>query len=116
MGLIQIENMEFYSFHGHFKEERIVGNKFIVDLTIETDMKHPMKSDNLADAINYQRVYEIVKQQMEVKSHLLEHIAGRILDAVYAEMEGIKKATVKVAKMNPPMGGKIGSVSVVISR
>jgi dihydroneopterin aldolase len=116
MGLIQIENMEFYSFHGHFKEERIVGNKFIVDLTIETDMKKPAESDNLKDAVNYQRVYEIVKQQMEMKSHLLEHIAGRILDAVYAEMEGITKATVKVAKMNPPMGGKIGSVSVVITR
>jgi len=40
MGLIQIENMEFYAFHGHFKEERIVGNKFLVDLTIETDMKN----------------------------------------------------------------------------
>jgi len=116
MGFIQIENMEFYSFHGHFKEERIVGNKFIVDLTIETEMKVPMKSDNLADAINYQRVYEIVKQQMEMKSHLLEHIAGRILDAIYDEMGGIIKATVKVSKMNPPMGGKIGSVSVVISR
>lgn len=108
--------MEFYSFHGHFKEERIVGNKFIVDLTIETDMKIPAESDNLKDAVNYQRVYELVKQQMEMKSHLLEHIAGRILDAVYSEMEGIKKATVKVSKMNPPMGGKIGSVSVVITR
>src|SRR5674476_22118 len=108
MGLIQIENMEFYSFHGHFKEERIVGNKFIVDLTIETDMNLPSKSDNLKDAVNYQRVYEIVKLQMEEKSHLLEHIAGRILDAVYAEIPGINKATVKVSKMNPPMGGKIG--------
>lgn len=116
MGLIQIENMEFYSFHGHFKEERIVGNRFIVDLTIETDMKKPAESDNLKDAVNYQRVYEIVKQQMEMKSHLLEHIAGRILDAVYAEMVGITKATVKVSKMNPPMGGKIGSVSVVITK
>ncbi|MBK7131915.1 MAG: dihydroneopterin aldolase [Bacteroidales bacterium] len=116
MGLIQIENMEFYSFHGHFKEERIVGNKFIVDLTIETDMKIPAESDNLKDAVNYQRVYELVKQQMEMKSHLLEHIAGRILDAVYSEMEGITKATVKVSKMNPPMGGKIGSVSVVLTR
>jgi len=116
MGIIQIENMEFYSFHGHFKEERIVGNKFIVDLTIETDMTVPRESDNLKDAVNYQRVYEIVKSQMEMKSHLLEHIAGRILDAVYSEMEGIKKATVKVSKMNPPMGGKIGSVSVVLSR
>jgi 7,8-dihydroneopterin aldolase/epimerase/oxygenase len=116
MGLIQIENMEFYSFHGHFKEERIVGNKFRVDLTIETDMKVPQESDNLKDAVNYQRIYEIVKQQMEMKSHLLEHIAGRILDAIYSDVEGITKATVKVSKMNPPMGGKIGSVSVVISR
>jgi 7,8-dihydroneopterin aldolase/epimerase/oxygenase len=116
MGLIQIENMEFYSFHGHFKEERIVGNKFRVDLTIETDMRLPVASDNLKDAVNYQRVYEIVKLQMEIKSHLLEHIAGRILDAIYAEMKGIEKITVKVSKMNPPMGGKIGSVSIVLTR
>jgi len=116
MGLIQIENMEFYSFHGHFKEERIVGNKFLVDMTIETDMKIPAESDNLKDAINYQRVYEIVKQQMELKSHLLEHIAGRILDAIYTEMKGINKVTVKVSKLNPPMGGKIGSVSIILSR
>lgn len=116
MGLIQIENMEFYAFHGHFKEERIVGNKFIVDLTIETDMKVPAESDNLKDAVNYQRVYEIVKAQMEMKSYLLEHIAGRIIDAVYSEMKGIEKITVKVSKMNPPMGGKIGAVSVILSR
>jgi len=116
MGLIQIENMEFYSYHGHFKEERIVGNKFLVDLTIETDMKVPQESDNLKDAVNYQRVYEIVKLQMEKKSHLLEHIAGRIVDAIYSEVAGIEKLTVKVSKLNPPMGGKIGSVSIVLSR
>jgi dihydroneopterin aldolase len=116
MGLIQIEGMEFYSFHGHYKEEQIVGNRFLVDLTIETDMEKPMSSDNLKDAVNYQRAYEIVKLQMELKSHLLEHIAGRILDALYAEMEGIKKVTVKVSKINPPLGGKINSVSVVMNR
>jgi len=116
MGLIQIEGMEFYSFHGHFKEEQIVGNRFVVDLTLETNMEKPIESDNLKDALNYQRAYEIVKLQMEQKSHLLEHIAGRIIEALYAEMEGIKKATVKVSKMNPPIGGKIKSVSVVLSR
>lgn len=116
MGQIQIENMEFYSFHGHFREEQIVGNKFLVDLVIETDMKIPAGSDNLKDAVDYQRIYQITKLQMEKKSHLLEHIAGRIIDAIYAEMKGITKITVKVSKMNPPMGGKIGSVSVVLSR
>jgi dihydroneopterin aldolase len=104
MGLIQIENMEFYSFHGHFKEERIVGNKFLVDLTIETDMKLPAASDNLKDAVNYQRVYDIVKSQMEMKSHLLEHIAGRILDAIIPELKGIEKITVKVYKVKSTYG------------
>ncbi len=116
MGLIQIENMEFYAFHGHFKEEQIVGNKFLVNLTIETDMLKAKESDNLRDAVNYQKAYQIVKDEMEKKSHLLEHIAGRIVDAIYSEMSGIEKVTVKVSKMNPPMGGKIGSVSVILER
>ncbi|HLN53640.1 MAG TPA: dihydroneopterin aldolase [Lentimicrobium sp.] len=115
MGLIHIENMEFYSFHGHFREERIVGNRFLVNLTIETDMRIPCETDNLRDAVNYQRAYEIVKQQMEIKSYLLENIAKRILNALYAELNGIQKATVKVSKLNPPMGGKIGSVTVELS-
>ena len=116
MAHIQIEGMEFYAFHGHFKEEQIVGNKFLVDLTIETDLEKPAESDNLKDAVNYQRAYEIVKSEMGKKSHLLENIAGRILDALYTEMAGINKATVKVSKMNPPVGGKAHSVSVVMSR
>jgi dihydroneopterin aldolase len=116
MGLIQIEGMEFYAFHGHFKEEQIVGSKFLVDLTIETDMEKPKGSDNLKDAVNYQQAYEIVRIQMSRKSHLLENIAGRILDALYAEMGGIIKARIKVSKMNPPVGGKVGSVSVVMEK
>jgi 7,8-dihydroneopterin aldolase/epimerase/oxygenase len=116
MGLIQIEGMEFYSFHGHYKEERKVGNRFLVDLTIEAEMEKPADSDNLKDAVNYQQAYQIVKQEMEKKSYLLEHLAARILNALFSEMVGIRKATVKVTKMNPPMGGKIGSVSVTMSR
>jgi dihydroneopterin aldolase len=116
MGLIQIENMEFYAFHGHYREEQIVGNKFMVDLIIETDMATPSQTDNLKDAVNYQKAYQIVKSEMEKKSYLLEHIAGRILNAICTELTGIKKATVKVSKMNPPMGGRIGSVSVVMEK
>lgn len=116
MGLIEIENMEFYAYHGCFKEEQIVGNRFLVDLAIETDMSIPSKTDNINDALNYQTAYELVKAEMQKKSHLLEHIAGRILDALYSKFKNIIKATVKVSKMNPPMGGKMERVSVTISR
>jgi len=115
MGLIQLEGMEFYSFHGHYPEEQIVGSRFVVDLTIEADMNKPSESDNLNDAVDYQRAYEIVRAEMEKKSYLLENIAGRIIKALYAEIKGIESITVKVSKLNPPVGGKTGSVSIVMS-
>ena len=117
MGLIQIENMEFYAFHGHYREEQIVGNKFLVDLSVDSDMAGPAASDNLKDAINYQLAYRLVKEEMEKKSKLLENIAKRILDTIYANFDGVRKVTVKISKMNPPMGsGRIEKVSVTLSR
>lgn len=116
MGRIRIEDMEFYAFHGHYQEEQIVGNHFLVDVTIDTDTAKAGESDDLKDTINYQKAYLIVKREMEIKSHLLEHIAKRILDALYSELSGIEKATIRISKMNPVMGGRIGRVSVEITR
>ena len=116
MGLIQLENMEFYAFHGHFKEEQIVGNRFIVSVTIDTDLEKPAKSDELEDTLNYQKAYQIVKLEMTKKSHLLENIASRILDALYSNFSAIRSATVKISKMNPPIGGKMDCVSITLTR
>jgi len=117
MGLIQIENMEFYAFHGHYREEQIVGNKFLVDLSIDADMSEPASTDNLKDAINYQLAYRLVKEEMEKKSKLLENIAKRILDIIYENFESVREVTVKISKMNPPMGGgRIEKVSVTLTR
>jgi dihydroneopterin aldolase len=117
MGLIKIEEMEFYAFHGHYREEQIVGNRFLVDLEMETDMDLPAESDSLEDALNYQEAYRIVKQEMRrPNSNLLENIGKRILDSLYRELEGINSATITIRKMNPPMGGPIKNVSVRMTR
>lgn len=116
MGVIKIEDMEFYAFHGHYREEQIVGSHFMVDVVIETDTDGAGDSDDLADTLNYQTAYLVVKREMEKASNLLEHIATRILNALYDELTGINKATVRVSKLNPVMGGRIGRVSVEISR
>lgn len=116
MGIIEIESMEFYAYHGCFAEEKVVGNKFIVDLTLEADCAKASETDNLQDAVNYQHAYNIVKREVAVPSNLLEHVCRRILDGLYAEMTGIGRATVRVRKMNPPMGGQMRSVSVTLSR
>ena len=117
MGLIKIEEMEFYAFHGHYKEEQIVGNRFLVDLEMESNLDRPAETDQLEDAVNYQVAYRLVKEEMKrQKSNLLEHIGRRILDAIFRELEGIDSATVRIRKMNPPMGGPIKSVSVTMTR
>ena len=116
MGVIKIEQMEFYAFHGHYREEQIVGNRFLVDLEIETNMEKAAASDQLEDADNDQVAYKIVREEMKKKSKLLENIARRILDSLYKELPGMDKVTVTIKKMNPPMGGQIKSVNVSLSR
>jgi dihydroneopterin aldolase len=116
MGIIRLEDMEFYAFHGHFKEEQIVGNKFMIDIELETDLEPAGLSDKLDDTADYGVVCQLVKQEMEKKSKLLENIAKRILDSLYLNIKNIKKVTVRIKKMNPPVGANVGSVSVIMSR
>ena len=116
MGVIELEDMEFYAFHGCYKEEQIVGNKFLVSLTMQADCAKAGQTDNIGDATSYLTAYEVVKEQMSIKSHLLENVAARILDALQAKLPAIASAKVKISKINPPLGGKVGCASVILER
>ena len=115
MSTIAIEGMEFYSYHGHFEEEAVIGTKFNLDLYLETDTEKAEKSDNLEDTVNYLAVYNIVKTEMETSSYLIEHVARRILDAVMKEFTSIDIAELKFRKLNPPLGGQMESVSITLN-
>lgn len=114
MGIIELEGMEFYAYHGHFRSERIVGNRFEVNISLETDCEKASVSDQLADALNYEEIYRLVKEEMHLRSHLLEHVAGRILSRIHREYPGLGLVTVKISKARPPMGGHIKAVSVTL--
>lgn len=114
MALIEIEGMEFYAFHGHFEVEKIAGNRFLVNLKIETDCSKAGQTDRLEDTLDYQKAYLAVQGEMAVPSDLLEHVAQRIINRIKSEFPEAQKVTVKVSKMNPPMGGQIRKVSVTM--
>lgn len=113
-GIIEIEDMEFYSFHGCFETERIVGNRFLVNLVLETDIEQAANEDNIKKSVNYLSVYEVVKAQMATPSAILENVAKRILDAVFSQFTSVDYAKVKVSKMAPPLGGNVERVSVTM--
>ncbi len=113
--LVELVNMEFYSYHGHFREEQIIGNKFIVNFSAECDVFTPGESDQLEDALNYQELYTLIKEEMDIPSKLLENVALRIVKRVKATYSAVGRITLSVAKMNPPIGGKVEASRVVIS-
>ena len=112
MGQIRLNGMEFYAYHGCYPEEQLTGNHFLVDLTMDTDMGKASKTDDLNDALNYAEVYELVKQEMAIRSNLLEHLSARILNRLFERFPQLERAEVSVSKLNPPVGGQIRSVSV----
>lgn len=117
MGTIELKQMEFFAYHGCYEQEQLVGNYFFVDLRFNYDCSNAIKSDNIEHAVNYLSVYQIVKAEMQLKSKLIENVAGRILDRIYAAFpEQVSNVTVKIRKMNPPLGGKLNSVSIEITR
>ena len=115
MSQISIEGMEFFAHHGCFKEEQIIGTKFIVDFFCEADTSEAEKKDNLHKTVNYQSVYSLIQQEMEQKSKLLEHVARRILDKIMKTFPQIETGEIKIAKLNPPLGGKVDRVCVSLS-
>jgi dihydroneopterin aldolase len=112
MGTITLQNMEFFAHHGCFDEERVTGTYFSVDIAIEADLRKPAQSDNLSDAIDYQWVYAVVKQEMQKPSKLLENVAGRILQALHQGNKNLGSVTVSIRKHNPALGGKVGCAAV----
>ncbi len=115
-GTIELADMEFYAFHGCYETEKRVGNHFRVSVRLEADLDAAAASDRMEDTINYLSVYEAVAAEMQVVSNLLEHVAARILDTLYARFPAIRKATVKIAKLSPPLGGPVGASAIVLSR
>jgi dihydroneopterin aldolase len=116
MGQIKLNGMEFYAFHGCYDEERVTGNTFLVDITMDTDMEKASKSDNLCDALNYAQVYDIVKDIMYIRSYLLENVSSRILDRLFEHFPQLNFAEVSVSKLNPLINGQVKSVTVCQKR
>jgi 7,8-dihydroneopterin aldolase/epimerase/oxygenase len=115
MGKLELRKMNFFANHGCFEEERIIGNQFIVDFSAVYDMTKAANSDLISDAVDYPQIYNIIKQEMEIPSSLLENVADRILKSVRCNFPSIESASVTIQKLSPPIGGQVGSFAVTLS-
>ena len=116
MGTIKISNIRVYAYHGCLVEEGKIGSDYRIDLSVKTNLQPSAKSDQLADTVDYVHLNRIVKEEMAVRTKLLETVADLILERILLELPLVKKAKIKVSKLNPPIGGNVEMVSIIMER
>ena len=107
--------MEFYAYHGCFAEEKVIGTRFKVDASIHCNFMEAAQDDNLEKSINYQKVYTLIKEEMAVPSHIIEHVCFRIMKRLKAQFPEILHCKITVYKLNPSIGGKTEWVAVTMN-
>mgnify|MGYP001619116030 FL=1 len=102
MAQILVQGIKLYAYHGCMEEEGKVGRTFVVDVLMEADLKKASESDKLSDTIDYVKVYEIVKEEMAIRSKLIEHVGKRIFNSLVKKYPQVKKAEVKLQNLTLP--------------
>ena len=116
MGLIEVKNIRLYAYHGCLDEEGKIGSEYRVDLAVKADLSESASTDSLSDTVDYVKLNKIVKEEMAVRTKLLETVADKILDRILEEQPLVQKATVAVSKLNPPIGGNVAQVTIKMTR
>lgn len=111
---ILLENIRFFAYHGVVPQETTVGNEFIVSLRLKTDITRAIESDDVADTVNYAEIHQAVKEEMDIPSKLLEHVAGRIVLRLFNDFPTVECIDLKLSKRNPPMGADIETAGVEV--
>lgn len=116
MGIIKLKNIRIYTNHGCLTEEEKIGSDYRVDLEVEANLKPSAYSDELADTVDYVHLNAIVKEEMAVRSKLLEHVAERINQRILKELPLVTRVLIEVSKINPPIGGDVEQVTIVMQK
>jgi len=103
--LVKLEGLDFFAHHGVYAEEREIGNKYTVTIEIEINDDINFLSDDLNNTINYEEVYQLVKEVMDQPKMLLETLAAEINKKALDRFANANKVTTIVSKHNPPIKG-----------
>ena len=109
---ILVEGMEFFAYHGFYPEENRIGCKYTIDLRLTLPLDESGESDDLAHTVNYEGVYAIVRKEMEINSKLIEHVAQRIMSALWERYPQLEHIDLRLYKYNPPLGGQVHRVGI----
>jgi dihydroneopterin aldolase len=110
---LYIEDIRLHAYHGCLEEEGRIGGKYRVDIKVEADIEASAISDDLHQTVDYVVVYELVKEEMAIRSKLIETVARRIALRLAEAYPWVDLWEVSLTKFNPPVHGNVGQSRIV---
>ena len=95
-----------------WRKKKKIGSDYLVNLIVHADLSLSCESDELKDTVDYVALLDIVKNQMKMRANLLENVADRVVIKIISQFPSVKKAVIKIAKLNPPINGDIDEVVI----
>ncbi|WP_252393424.1 dihydroneopterin aldolase [Hydrogenibacillus sp. N12] len=112
-----LEGMLFFGRHGVFPAEKEKGGRFTVDLRLTVDLARAGETDALAETIDYEKIYTLVRDIVEgPPKNLLEAVARDIVEACFRFDPRVAAAECTVRKLDPPFPGALSAVGVTVRR
>lgn len=117
MDTITIKKLEVFAHHGVLKEENVLGQKFLVTVSISTDTREAGMHDAIEQTINYAEVCHRITECVTTKTHrLIETVAEQVAQMILTTYESAKTVTVEIAKPWAPIMLPLEEVSVTVER
>jgi len=107
---IHLSNLKFFSFHGLHEEERILGKEY--EVNVDVSFEEQLLITRLHQTIDYEKIYRIIKQRMNIPTALLETVAQDLAQKIYNADKRIVTININIKKLHPPIAAFEGNVGV----
>lgn len=114
---IFVSGLLIHAHHGVMAHEGKVGQRFVIDLELTTDLATASRSDKLADTVDYGAIVDTTTEVFTRRNYrLIEAAGGAVADAILAKFSNVNAVRITVRKPHAPIAAIFGDAGVTLTR
>jgi dihydroneopterin aldolase len=112
---VRLKDVKFTAYHGVHPQEELTGGPYVVNLTVWYEAAATTITE-IGETINYERLFEIVRKEMNNRKPLLETVAQEIARSVHEEFPNCKEISIDIDKVAPPIAFMDGGTGITLRK